>query len=658
MEFEILKDVIIIFALSILVIYIFNRFKLHSIIGFLATGIITGPHGLGLIKNIHDVEVLAEIGIVLLLFTIGIEFSVKRLLQAKKAVLIGGMLQVGLVIVLIAFIARLSGANLNEAVFIGFLIALSSTAIVLRIIQNRGELGTFHGQTTMSILIFQDIIIVPMILFTPLLAGESDSTGQSILIIAAKGIGFIAFTIIAAKFIVPKILHQIARTQNRELFLLTVIVIGFAAAWFSHTIGMSLALGAFIAGLIISESEYSEQAFGNIIPFRDLFISFFFVSVGMLLNINFVLEHPVLVIITAFGIMFLKTIVTGFVAFMLGYPFKSTLIVGLALSQVGEFSFVLSEFGVNYGLLNEFNNQLFLASAVISLSLTPFIINVAPRLAEWILKYPIPEKIRCGLSNLPEPNDVSMRDHLIIVGYGINGRNVAYAAKYAKIPHVIIEMNPDTVKKENARGEIIYYGDASQESILQHAGVKQAGILVVTIPNPADARLITQRARELNPHIYIIIRTRFIADMQLLHELGANEVIPEEFETSVEIFSRVLHKYLIPHEEIEKLIKEIRTDEYKMFRTLSVGDIPETKNAIVQSIPDMHAITVSQPSHLVGRSLMSCPFDSHELLLVAINRDSHLQVRPEKDLVLQENDTLFFLGSSENFEKFYAAIDA
>ena len=652
MEFEILKDVIIIFSLSILVIYLFNRFKLHSIIGFLITGIITGPHGLALIKNIHDVEILAEIGIVLLLFTIGIEFSVKSLLKAKKAVLVGGLLQVSLVIAFTAFIAHLSGAALNESVFIGFLIALSSTAIVLRIIQNRGELGTWHGQTTMSILIFQDIIIVPMILFTPLLAGESDFTGQSILMIAAKGVGFIVFTIIAAKYIVPKILHLIARTQNRELFLLTVIVIGFAAAWFSHTIGMSLALGAFIAGLIISESEYSEQAFGNIIPFRDLFISFFFVSVGMLLNINFVIEHPILVIVAALGIMLLKAFITGFVAFILGYPFKSTLIVGLALSQVGEFSFVLSEVGVKYGLLTDFNNQLFLASAVISLSLTPFIINIAPKLAEFLLKFPLPEKVRCGLSNLPEVKDVSMKDHLIIVGFGINGRNVARGAKYAKIPHVIIEMNPDTVKEENARGEIIYYGDASQESILQHAGIKQAGILVVTIPNPADARLITQRARVLNPHIYIIIRTRFLADMQILHELGANEVIPEEFETSVEIFSRVLHKYLIPKEEIERLISEIRTDEYKMFRSLSIGEIKQKSEADIQKLPDMHAVAVSKYSHLVGKSLNACPFENHELALVAVNRDKHLLVKPEKDLKFREDDTLLFLGSTENFEKF------
>ncbi|MCB2221965.1 MAG: cation:proton antiporter [Bacteroidetes bacterium] len=657
MEFELLKDVIIIFALSILVIYVFNRFKLHSIIGFLITGIITGPHGLGLIKNLHDVEVLAEIGIVLLLFTIGIEFSVRNLIKAKKAVLIGGILQVGIVIILTAIIAKFAGASLNESVFIGFLIALSSTAIVLRIIQNRGELGTFHGQTTMSILIFQDIIIVPMILFTPLLAGESDSTGQSILVIAVKGIGFIIFTIIAAKFIVPKILHQIARTQNRELFLLTVLVIGFATAWLTYNIGMSLALGAFIAGLIISESEYSEQAFGNIIPFRDLFISFFFVSVGMLLDLNFVIDHVLLVIIAALGLMLLKAIVTGFVAFILGYPFKSTLIVGLALSQVGEFSFVLSEVGVKYGLLSEFNNQLFLASAVITLSLTPFVINFAPKLAEYILKFPLPEKVRCGLSNLPEVKDVSMRDHLIIIGYGINGRNVARAAKYANIPHVIIEMNPDTVKEENAKGEIIYYGDATQETILQHSGIKKANILVVTIPNPADARLITQRARELNPHLYIIIRTRFLLDMPLLHELGANEVIPEEFETSVEIFSRVLHKYLIPHEEIEKLVKEIRTDEYKMFRSLSISEDKEIKIATPPAIPDVHSIALSKNSHLTGKLIRDCPFEKHNLALVAISRDSNLMAHPENTLSFQENDILFFLGTSENFDKFYEELD-
>ena len=650
MEFILLQDIVLIFALSIFVIYLFHKFHLPSIIGFLFTGVITGPHGLKLIQSAHEVEILAEIGIVLLLFTIGIEFSIKNLLKAKKAVIVGGALQVGLVILITFFITKYLGLNNQQAIFAGFLASLSSTAIVMKVIQNRGELGTFHGQTSLAILIFQDIIIVPMILITPMLAGESDASSQSILIVVAKGIGVVIIMLLGAKYIVPTILHQIAKTQSKELFLLTIIVIAFATAWLTSSIGLSLALGAFIAGLIISESEYNEQAFGNIIPLRDLFTSFFFVSIGMLLNLEFILEHPVLVPLTAIGIMLLKLVVIGFVAFVLGYPMRTSVIVGLSLSQIGEFSFVLSEYGIKYGLLSDFNNQLFLSSAVISLSLTPLVINKSSTIAEWLLKLPLPKKFKTGLNNLSDETDSGMKDHLIIIGYGVIGRNVAQAAKYSNIPHIIIELNPDTVKEEIAKGEIIYYGDATQETILEKAQIHHAQILVITIPGPVDARLITQRAREMNPQVYIIIRTRFINDMKLLYELGANEVIPEEFETSIEIFSRVLAKFTIPKEEIEKLAHEMRINEYKIFRKLSLSKNYYEKLAIHAPIPEFHSFVLSKNSTLVGKTFSECSFATFNITLVAVSRDAGIYSNIESSFRFDDGDILFFLGTADNFK--------
>jgi CPA2 family monovalent cation:H+ antiporter-2 len=565
-------------------------------------------------------------------------------------------LQVGLVILLTFFVARLVGATVEESLLIGFLVSLSSTAIVMRIIQSKGELGTFHGKTTLSILIFQDIIIVPMILFVPILAGETALTGQSILLALLKGAGVIVVVLFGARFVVPRILYQIAKTQNRELFLLTIIVTGFATAWLTYSIGLSLALGAFIAGLIISESEYSEQAFGDIIPFRDLFTSFFFVSVGMLLDIRFIIEEPLLVLATAIGILVIKSAITGFVAFVLGYPFKTTLIVGLALSQVGEFSFILSEFGVKHNLLSEFNNQLFLASAVITLSLTPLIINLAPKLADLILRQPIPERLKYGLNRLTEKKEKILDDHAIIVGYGINGRNVAKAAKYANIPHCIIELNPDTVKEEYVKGEVIYYGDASQKAILHHANIKHADVIVITIPNPADTRRITQLARELNPDIHIIIRTRFVQDMSALYKLGANEVIPEEFETSVEIFSRLLAKYLVPKEKIEEFVQEIRSHEYEMFRKLSIHDDHYSKLAVKVPIPEFHMVTLSETSHLVKRTCAECAFGKYNLRLLALSRNGVIHPEVPEDFEFRAGDVLFFLGPLDNFRQLSADI--
>lgn len=647
MEIELLKDIVIIFALSIVVIFIFHKFRIPPIIGFLLTGVVAGPFGLGVIRGVEEVELLAEIGIILLLFTIGIEFSLKNLMKTKRAVLLGGSLQVGLVIAFTFAITHFLGFDAEKAIFLGFLVALSSTAVVMKIIQSKGELGSFHGKITVALLIFQDIIVVPMILFVPILGGATTDLSSSILSTLVKVAGVILLTYLSAKYLVPRLLYQIARTQSRELFLITIIVIGFAAAWLTASIGLSLALGAFVAGLIISESEYSEQAIGNIIPFRDLFTSFFFVSVGMLLNIGFILENPVLVFGIAAGVLVLKTIVSGFVAFVLGYPFRTTVIVGVSISQVGEFSFLLSEIGMDYNLLDESTFQIFLSSAVLSISATPFLIAVAPRLADWVLKFNMPRTLRCGLSNLPEPTFTGMKDHLIIIGYGLNGKNVARAAKFADIPHVIIEMNPDTVKEELAKGEIIYYGDATQEDILRHGGVENALILVSTLPNPADTRQVILQARKMNPHVHIIIRTRFFSDVDSLYQLGADEVIPEEFETSVEIFTRVLAKFLVPQNEIEKLVAELRSDGYQMFRGLSVESEGFTRLTVGAPTVDIHSYHVGSGAELDGRTIGSAGFDQMGVSLLALSRGSEVISQPSRNTVIRENDILFFLGTGK-----------
>ncbi len=650
MNYELLKDVIILFALSIVVIYIFHRIKVPAIIGFLLTGILVGPSGFKLISEVHDIEVLSEIGVILLLFTIGIEFSQKKLIEIKNIVLIGGSLQVLLTGLLAMFIVWQFDLSLNEAIFIGFLVSLSSTALVLKILQEKGEVMTLHGKIALGILIFQDIIIVPMILITPMLAGNSESSiGKEVIYLVLKLIGVVLFMIILSKWVVPRLLFHIAKTQSRELFLLTIIVLGFAVAWLTSIFGLSLALGAFIGGLIISESQYSEQAFGNIIPFRDVFTSFFFVSVGMLFDLNYLIENPVLVLVVTLGVISAKTFISGFVAFIMGYPFRTTVMLGLTLSQIGEFSFILSKIGIDNQLFSQDSYQLFLSVTVITIAVTPFIINLAPRFADTVLKLPIPGKLKCGLQNIPEVELEEKKDHLIIIGYGINGKNVARAAKFANIPHVIIEMNPETVKTEQDKGKTIYYGDATQREILEHAHIHNALILVVTIPSPADARRITAIGRRLNPNIHIIIRTRFIQDIKKLFELGADEVIPEEFETSVEIFTRVLAKYLIPRDKIEKLVAEVRADGYQMFRKLSISDGAYSNLQVNVPNIDIHSIHVCHNAPSIGQLIASLNLNrEYKVTLLAISRDGIVYSNIDPEMKIKENDIVFILGHAKN----------
>ncbi len=652
MELPLLRDIFIIFCLSIFVLFLCLRIKLPAIVGFLITGILAGPHGFGLIEAVHDVEIMSEIGVVLLLFTIGLEFSIKDLLKIKKSILLGGSVQVFLTILTFFLISLKIGQTLSQSIFTGFLISLSSTAIVLKLLHERAEIDSPHGRTSLGVLIFQDIVIVPMMLLTPLLAGVEGNLSESLFILMIKVVAILLLVMASAKWLVPVILYQITRTRNRELFLLSIIVICLAVAGLTYSMGLSLALGAFLAGLIISESEYSYHALGNILPFRDVFISFFFVSIGMLLNLDFLFRNIGMILLITLGVLALKTIIAGFTTYILGYPLRTILLVGFALSQVGEFSFVLSKTGLEYGLFQGNIYQLFLAVSVLTMVSTPFIISLSPRIADVAMRLPLPEKLKSGLHPVQAPNDLTEKDHLIVIGFGINGRNVTRAAKTAGVPYVIIEMNPETVRVEKNKGEPIFYGDATHDAVLEHAGIHDARIIVIAIADAAATRKVISLARRLNRNIHIIARTRFLQEMEPLYELGADEVIPEEFETSVEIFTRVLVKYLIPKDEIERFISEVRSGGYHMFRSLSQE--ASSCSDLRHCLPDIeiNTLRIGEKSPIVGKTLSETEMrKKYGVTILAIRRDGKTISNPDVDIEFVEGDILFAIGTPDQFAK-------
>jgi CPA2 family monovalent cation:H+ antiporter-2 len=647
MEIPILKDILLIFALAIGVLLLCHRLRVATIVGFLVTGILAGPHGFGLIGAQKEVEILAEIGVVLLLFTIGIEFSLENLIRIKRFVFAGGALQVLLTIAAAFLITHQFGLATGQSFFLGFLASLSSTAIVLKLLQEKAEVESPHGQITLAVLIFQDIAVVPMMLLTPFLAGTTVQSQGPVLLLIAKGIAFLGLVLLSAKWIVPHLLFLIARTRSRELFLLSSLVICFAVAFLSFALGLSLALGAFMAGLIVSETEFSHETLGNIIPFRDVFTSLFFVSIGMFLDVKFLIHHPGTILAVAFAVMIVKSLLAGLVVLVLGFPLRTGIMAGLALCQVGEFSFILFMKGAEYGLLQGQFSQYFLDVSVLTMGITPFAMALAPRLADVVLKRRLPGRLKSGISRVPQIRKKErMRDHLITVGFGFNGKNLARAAKLAGVPYVIIEMNPQTVKTEREKGEPIYYGDASQTAVLERADVKDARVLVVVISDPIAIRRITAAARKENPRLFIIARTRFVTEMKELYELGADEVIPEEFETSIEIFSRVLAKYLVPRDEIEKTITEARADGYRMFRTLSEASTSFSDMKL--HLPDVDIITLrlEEGSDFVGRSLRQIELrKKHGVTVLAIRRNEKILSNPDSNTVLQAGDLLIILGT-------------
>ncbi len=648
MEIPLFKDLLLIFGLAVVILFVCHRIRIATIVGFLLTGILVGPHGLGLISAQKEVEILAEIGVVLLLFTIGIEFSLQNLLRIKKSVFVGGTLHVTLTIAIAVLITRQFGLALGQTAFIGFLVSLSSTAIVLRLFQERAEVESPQGQTSLAILIFQDLAVVPMMLLTPFLVGGTGQAQDSVLIIEFKGLALLFALLVSAKWIVPLILGQIARTRNRELFLLSTLTICFIVGYLTHALGLSLALGAFYAGLIVSETEFSHETLANIIPFRDVFTSLFFVSVGMLLDIEFLVQHPLQVALVSLAVMVLKSVTAGLVVLLLGLPLRTALLVGLALCQVGEFSFILFMKGAEFGILEPMFYQFFLDVSVLTMGITPFIIAEAPSIADTFLKLPIPTRLRAGFSTAHTIRKKQrMKDHLVIVGFGFNGRNIARAAKLAGVPYVVIELNPQTVKTEREIGEPIYYGDASQRAVLEQSDVKEARVLVIVIPDPIATRRITVAARQDNPRLHIVVRTRFVTEMKQLYELGADEVIPEEFETSIEIFSRVLTKYLIPRDEIRRIIDEARADGYQMFRTLSKESTDFADMKLDLPDVDITTIRAQEDSALTGKSIAEIELrKTYGVTLLAVSRNQEVISNPGADMIIQPGDLLVLIGNS------------
>ncbi len=574
MEIPILRDVVVILGLSILIILAFQRVRVPAILGFLVSGVIAGPYGFNLISASTEVELLSEIGIIFLLFVIGIEFSLKELVSIKGTVLFSGTMQVGGTIILTAFITYLFGLSLNAAVFVGFLFSLSSTAIVLKLLHERGEVSAPNGRLSVAMLIFQDIIVVPMMLFTPLLTGEAENPWLAIGQLSVKVVGVIIVIYLLSRYIVPVILNWVVNTKNRELFILTITVFCFAVAWLTSSVGLSLALGAFFAGLIISESDYSHQATANVLPFREIFISFFFISVGTLLNVWFFLDNILLIISLTLLAILVKVVVISFTVMLLRYPPRIVLLTAFSLFQVGEFSLLLSSVGVENGLLDENTYQYFLSISILSMGITPFVINYSPKIISSLLLMPIPVQVRQRFISLKQRKHTetvpiaNMRDHLVVVGYGINGKNIAKAAKTAGITYVIIDLDPQLFNEAWAEGEPIVFGDASEESILRHVHVQDARVVVIAISDPESTKRIVSQVRSFTKDACLIVRTRYVKEIEANLRLGADEVVPEEFETSIEIFTRVLRKYMIADDEIQHLVQSIRKLNYSLLTTI------------------------------------------------------------------------------------------
>ena len=533
-ELDLLRDMVVVLGSAVVVVAVLSRIGLPSIAGYILTGIVVGPKALGLIANLHQVEVLAEVGVVLLLFGVGLELSLDRLRALWRAVLIGGGLQVAATTIVVAAIGIATGLPVGGAIFLGCVISVSSTAVVLRGLAARGELEAPHGRLAVGILVFQDLCVVPMVLLIPFLAGDSGSLTEA-LKTTGVAVAVLVGVLATAAVLAPRVLMLIARTRERDLFVLSIFLICFGTAWIVSLSGISLALGAFLAGLVVAGSQFRHQALSEIIPAREVFAALFFVSVGMLLDVSTIAARlPEIAGLLAI-ILVSKLLIVSATALLLRSPLRVAVLSGAILCQVGEFSFVLLSVPAAQGLLPEVFAQNLLVAIILSMLVTPLFISVAPHVALTAARIPWMNKVLDAEPPGFEEHTTN-RDHVIVAGYGPTGQSICRALKRTGYDYVVVDINPDNVRAAHDHGHSAVFGDVTQREVLEALGCHHAACALLLINDYRATRVATEVVRTLAPEVPIVVRARFAADVEDLLRAGATRVVSAE-----EAASAVLH---------------------------------------------------------------------------------------------------------------------
>ncbi len=638
----IIQDIVIILFFSIATIFLFNKVKVPSIVGFLITGMIIGPYGLKLIKSVDEIEVMAEIGVILLLFTIGIEVSLSQIVRIRKLLIMGGGLQF-LLTSLISFIIFYSlGISLSQSIFFSCLISLSSTAIITKLLIDKNEVDSPHGKISIAIALFQDLMIVPLFLLLPILTTQGNSNFSIILLKVLGAFGITALLIITSKYFMRPLVHQFAKLRLREAFTIGIILLILGTAYITHQAGLSFAIGAFIAGLILSETDFNHQIISEIVPLKDAFNSLFFVSVGLLLNVQFVFQNSFLIIGLTILIFLFKVFIIVISVSFLKYPFRTALLAGIGLGQVGEFSFILALAGTNLGLISSDYYNIFLSSSIFTMIITPILYQLEPWIAEKLGG--VESKI-ISKDNLINTN---LKDHVIIGGFGVNGKNLAHVLKETGIKYIVIELNPDTVKKEKAKGEQIIYGDISKEDILKFVGAERAKIVVFAVSDPVVTKVGLKNVKKINPHIYALVRTKYVNEVDELIKLGADEVIPEEFETALQIFRKVLQKYHIPLNIIMQQVTLLRQESYRLMRKddMDVSVLSHLDEFLAQGLTE--TFYVSENNSNINKTISELNLRAKtNATIIAIVREGKMLPNPSPNEKLLVGDTLILIGTHQ-----------
>ena len=646
MEHQALNGILILLLLSVAALAFMRRFNLPSILGYLLVGVVAGEHSLGWIPSGHTIDFLAELGVVFLLFMIGLEVSIPHLMSMRKILLGLGGLQVLLSTISTIIVAQWLGLSLEASFAVGGALALSSTAIVIKQLQEQLEMQSRHGRNALGILLFQDLAVVPFLVAIPIMAGGGDNMGNAFLFAFLKAV--IAFMVMfaAGHWLLRPLLRSVAAAYSVELFTLTILLVSLTAAWITQSMGLSLALGAFLAGVMLAETEFRHQVETEVRPFRDVLLGLFFVVVGTQLDPNTFINQWHWALLLTLGVILGKG---GLIALLVKFSGQDNGVAvrtGAVLGQGGEFGFAILTLAVVEGVVSSEQVQPILAAIVLSMAVAPMIVRYNGKLGKYFCSSYREQRSSQEMSLGEE--GVHHSNHVIIAGFGRVGQNLASFLREEGFDYLALDIDVGLIGEAFESGEPVWYGDSSHPEILELAGLQRASVLVITFHESNLAKRITREARRLNADIPIIVRTRDDHHLEELEAVGANMVVPESLESSLNVATRTLEHLDVDNDEIQRLIDKARASHYRRLRGVFHGDDMEDLDDYHEE--RLHTVVLSETDFAVGQAIGDLMLDKCSVIIESLTRQGVRGEQPESEMVLMQGDVLVLRGQAEHIE--------
>ena len=643
---ETLPAILILLTSSVLVVALFRALRLPAMLAYFVVGVVLGPHTFGILPDTEGNRGLAEFGVVFLMFSIGLEFSLPQLYTMRRTVLGLGGAQVAVSMVAVMAACVLLGLSWPAALVIGGAFTMSSTAIVSKMLVERLDINSRHGRLAIGVLLFQDIAVVPLLVLIPALAAPDGNLMPILAIALLKAAVMLSLLFVFGKNLMNRWFSLVARQRSRELFVMNVLMVTLMLAFVTRLAGLSYALGAFIAGMLISETSYRYQVEADIASFRDILLGLFFITIGMLLDVQQLASHIGLVLLLVAALIVLKSLIVAVLSSVFGYEPGVAVRAGVTLAQAGEFSFVLLALGLQNGLLSGPLLQVVLAASLLSMMVAPFIIQHNLQIAEFFARsYTRNRSLQIeGIQSVGS----RMADHVIICGFGRSGQFLARFLAEESIPFMALDIDPSRVQEAAAAGENVMYGDAGKRIVLRAAGIERAKAVVITYNDAPAAMKILHVVQESYPELPVIVRTIDDSNMEAFRAAGATEVVPEVLEGSLMLASHALILLDVPLNRVVKRIRRFREERYKMFRGFFHGVSDAEQEAYERLQPRLHSVIIPASAYSVGRRVMDIDLASYNVEAKTIRRQSYKPYEAEPESVLAEGDVIVLLGRPED----------